>query len=360
MTEHAANAAYKYTFPIEKAFIGEDGKRRLVGAATGPEVDLESQRVHPALIDKWIGQVNTGQIQVVYDNNHKDADLMTDLGIVEKAWKNESGHMYVQVILDDDNPVAGYIHKAAMKGKQYGMSIYGKATRYVDEIVSNQRVRTITDGVLERIAHTTRPVWTPSFGTVLSKAIDDAAAESATGDTQVSEETKKTETVVEETTEVKKGEADTTADAATVENPAEVKTDETVVEKAVTAETKRDEKTLQKIVQTYQNLGAQLKDAGLIPDEAKGPEQESTETTVQKSEAATENATDVVALSKAVSDLTGIVTALADRVSDGTSVKLIQKSEEADPLADLRAVENPLERLRLGLAVAHGETSTTR
>ncbi len=67
-----------------------------------------------------------------------------------------------------------------------------------------------------------------------------------------------------------------------------------------------------------------------------------------------------MALSKSVTELTSIVTALADRVSDGTSAKLIQKSEPVDPLAELKAIESPLERLRLGLAVAHGENSTTR
>ena len=355
MTEFAVNAAYKYTFPIEKAFIGDDGLPRLIGAATGPEVDLESQRVHPALIDKWINQINTGQIQVVYDNNHKDNDLLTDLGHVEKAWKSDNGHMYVQVILDRDNPVAGYIHKAALKGKQYGMSIYGKATRYMDEIVSSQKVRTITDGVLERIAHTTRPVWTPSFGTVLSKAIDEAVAESATGVTQVTEETKKTETA-DSSTEVKKDEADTATDAATVETTEVVEsTTSETVEKAISADSKKDAKNLDKIVAQYNALGKTLRDAGLIEKEAAGAVEESTETTVQKSEG-----DDVETLSKAVSDLTGIVTALADRIKDGNSPALLQKSEPVDPLAELNAVENPLERLRLSLAAKHGEGITTR
>ena len=360
MTEQIVNVAYKYTFPIEKAFIGEDGKRRLVGAATGPEVDLENQRVHPVLIDKWIGQINNGLIEVVYDNQHKKDDVLTDLGMVEKAWKDEKGHMYVQVILDDDNPVSTYIHKAALKGKQYGMSIWGKATRYADELVSNQRVRTIMDGTLERIAHTTRPIWTPSFGTVLSKAIDDAErVEPVAGETTVAENT--TETKVVETTEEVKTESGAATNPATGAAPENGDgTAAAVVEKAISADTVKDAKNLDKIVTQYQALGKVLKDAGLIDEQAKatGGEAE-TDTKVEKSEDKTENG-DVAVLSKSVEDLTKLVTALADRISDGTAPGVLSKSTTIDPIDELRAVEDPLERMRLAFAAQSGNGSALR
>lgn len=363
MTEQLINAPYKYTFPITKAFIGEDGRRRLQGAATGPEVDLESQRVSGMLIDKWVTQINNGEIEVVYDDNHKTSSesITSELGQIEKAWKDEQGHMWVQVILDDDNPVAQYIHKSAQKGKQYGMSIFGKATRFVDEVVSGRMVRTILDGTLTKIAHTTRPVWTPSLGTVLSKAVDSAV----NGDTQVADTT--TETKVEETKEVTTdaGAATTDSGAATAPDTgnapdsadgsatADADAGSTTVEKAVKAESKKDEKTLTKIVQTYASLGTLLTEAGLLGSESKDAEG-TEEKTVQKSDSTEDKDDQIATLSKSVSDLTALVTSLADRIPDGSAPGSLRKSEPVDPLAELRAIEDPMERLRFGLAAQHG------
>ena len=104
-----------------------------------------------------------------------------------------------------------------------------------------------------------------------------------------------------------------------------------------------------------------MKAAGLITDDETATSSE--ETKVEKSEGAqaTEGTTasapdaNVETLSKAVTSLTEIVTALADRVSDGGAPAVVQKAESTDPLAELKAVEDPIERLRLSLAVAHGE-----
>jgi hypothetical protein len=354
MAEIAVNAPYKYTFPIEKAFIGEDGKPRLIGAATGPEVDLENQRVAPVLIDKWIGQINGRQIDVVYDDNHRTDQIAGDLGTVEKAWKNESGHMMVQVLLDEDNPMAQYIHKAAMKGKQYGMSVFGKATRFVDEIVSGQRVRTILDGTLERIAHTTRPVWTPSFGTVLSKAVDTALTETANGDTSVSEENK-TETPEQKPEVVEKAAAaEANTDSGAAKNPESGKTPsgtEEVVEKAISADSKKDQKKMEKIVKLHGELGALLAEVGLSGEEAATEAAASAE--VKKSQSNTEEDERFEKIEKSLSSLADLVVKLAG-TPDGSAPGSLRKSEAVDPLAELNAVEDPIERLRLAMAVSHG------
>jgi hypothetical protein len=367
MPEIEVNAPYKYTFPITKAFLGEDGRFRLVGAATGPEVDLERQRVHPSLIEKWISQINTGQIEVSYDDNHKtpSESITSELGQVEKAWKDDDGHMMVQVVLDEDNPVAQYIHKAAGKGKQYGMSIFGKATRFIDEVVSGQMVRTILDGTLTRIAHTTRPVWTPSLGTVLSKAVDSAV----NGDTQVADKETETEVVEKTTTEVTTdaGAATTDSGAATAPDTGKAPDSESAaadaepVEKAVTPA--KEKKSNSEITKMFSALQTKLREAGLLDEESEDGGQESTETKVEKSETTTPetDGNDKVAkLQKSVDDLTTLVTSLADHIPDGTAPGVLRKSEPVDPLAELTSVENPIERLRLSLAALHGEDSTTR
>lgn len=366
MTEINVDAPYKYTIPISKAFVGEDGKPRLVGAATGPEIDLEDQRVSKSLIEKWVRQINNREIEVVYDDWHKKTEesITAELGTIEKAWTDDSDHMWVQVLLDEDNPVAQYIHKSAQKGKQYGMSIFGKATRFVDEVVSGRRVRTIVDGTLTRIAHTTRPIWTPSFGTVLSKAVD-SVLESAEGDKSVSDDNKTPETPgVENPAEVKTTDAgaatapDTGTAPAESTASAETKPEdgEAGVEKAISADTKKDAKALAKIVSTYTALGQQLREAGLLSEETE--EGKANDTTVEKAAAPEDDR--YATLEKSISTLTAAVATIADRIPDGSGPGSLRKSEATDPLAELRAVEDPMERFRLAAAALHGDGGGTR
>jgi hypothetical protein len=359
--------SFKYTIPVEKAFVGEDGGMRLIGAATGPEVDLEYQRVHPKLIDKWISQINSGAMEVIYDDWHKkDQDSITaDLGRVEKAHKDEKGHMWVTILLDEDNPVSQYIHKAARKGKQYGMSIAGDATDWVDEVIDGHRVRTITDGILERIAHTTRPIWTPSFGTVISKAIDAAQSGSANGETQVAEETTVSTQPVENTTETTEVTETTTAttDSGAATNPDSGKAPEesganteTPVEKAVSADTKRDQKKLDKIVKLVGQLNGALAEIGLSGVEVETSTNDEPEKVAKAGTVEDESEkADVAELTKIVKAQSEQIAALMDRVSDGSAPGALKKSTPVDPLAELKAIDNPIERLRLGLAVQHGE-----
>lgn len=356
------NAPYKYTFPIEKAFVGEDGKPRLVGAATGPEVDLEDQRVSKSLIDKWIAQINDGQIEVIYDDNHKTDSVVSELGIVEKSWKNDAGHMMVQILLDEDNPLSQYIHKAARKGKQYGMSIFGKASKFVDEVVDGRRVRTITDGTLTKIAHTTRPVWTPSFGTVLSKAIDAAKSDSGTGDNTVADATvtpQATESTEVETTKVTTESATTDSGAAT--NPetgsasAASTEDAAPVEKSITADTKRDAQKMAKFAKLLGELNVLGAEIGLSGTD------DTTDTSadvapVEKSQAVQDDSDEkYTRLEKSFNDQSALLQQVLDRVTDGSAPGVLRKSEPVDPLAELTSIEDPRERMRLAFAAAQGK-----
>jgi hypothetical protein len=345
-------APFKFTFPIEKAETRDDGMY-LIGVASGPEVDIQNERVHPTLIQKWADQINSGDPDktVIYRDWHNKNSSAADLGVVTKAWVDDADHLVIEARLDEDNPTAVYIHKSIdKKKKQFGMSVFGKVHSYADEFVKElgRTVRTFYDATLEEVSNTTKPVYTPSFGTVLSKAVDEADAKvgAADGGTRVGDEIKPTETVVEETTEVatatETGAAETTPD----------------VEKAIKTETKRDDAHIAKIVKQFTALGQSLRDAGLIAEDVDSGEE--TAETVTKSEsdatkAETTSAPEVATLAKAVSDLTSIVTDLAGRIPDGSAPGTLVKSEAVDPLAELKAIENPLERLRLGLAAAHGE-----
>lgn len=347
------DAPYKITFPIEKAETRDDGLY-LVGLATGPEIDSENQRIHPSLIQKWADQINSGDPdrQVIYRDWHQKNSSAADLGVLTKAWVTDEKRLGVEVRLDEDNPTALYIHKSIdKKKKQFGMSVAGKVHSYADEFVAElgRKVRTFYDATLEEVSNTTKPIWTPSLGTVLSKAVDEAAAEvgAADGGTRVGDEIK-TETVAQ-ATEVE----------TATETGAATEATSTEVEKAIKTETKRDDKQLADIVKVYGALGQKLRDAGLLTEEAASTE--STAETVTKSESTTEtagttSAPEVVTLAKAVSDLTQIVTDLAARTPDGSAPATLVKAEAVDPLAELYSVTDPIERLRLAMAAKHGET----
>lgn len=353
------DAPYKFTFPVEKAESRTDGLY-LVGMATGPEVDSQNERVHPTLIQKWADQINRGEVEVVYRDWHQKETSMADLGVLTKAWVDDTNHLGVEVKLDEDHPFAVYIHKSVKKGKQYGMSVFGKVHSYADEYepTLKRNVRTFYDATLEEVSNTTRPIYTPSFGTVLSKAVSEAA----TGDIRLSEEARTAESTEATTTETTEVKTETTTDSGAATAPDTGKAPETAadetVEKAVKAEDKKSEKALQGIVKNWTALGEQLKAAGLLPSTTEGSGS-GEETTVTKSETVETtkdtSAPDVVTLQKSVNTLAEVVTALADRISDGGAPGLIQKSEAVDPLAELKAEENPIERLRLGLAVLHGK-----
>ncbi len=351
-------APFKFTFPIQKAETRDDGMY-LIGVASGPEVDIQNERVHPTLIQKWADQINSGDPDkaVIYRDWHNKNSSAADLGVVTKAWVDDDDHLVIEARLDEDNPTAVYIHKSIdKKKKQFGMSVFGKVHSYADEFVQSlgRTVRTFYDATLEEVSNTTKPVYTPSFGTVLSKAVDEAAL----GEQQVADKTEATETKVEKTEEVATTETTDSGAATSADTGNETVVEETKVEKAITTSTKKDDALLAKIVKQYTALGQTLRDAGLDPKDVEEGEASAETVTKSESEASAEStsAPEVATLAKAVLDLTQIVTDLAARTPDGSAPGTLVKSEAVDPLAELNAVENPIERLRLAMAVKHGET----
>lgn len=195
------NYNWRITFPIEKADT-RDGVPYLTGLASGPEIDAQDERMDKALIYKFADQINEQGISLtdalIYRDAHAPDGVMRDLGWVQKAWVNTENRLAVEVRLDwnfetnKGNPAAKWLYEQIVeRKKQYGMSVAGKVIDFVDEFIESvgKTVRTYKDVVLTEISNTTRPAWTPSFGTVLAKAIDDAAeAESLAGVTHVENE----------------------------------------------------------------------------------------------------------------------------------------------------------------------------
>jgi regulator of replication initiation timing len=386
---NAAN--WRITFPIEKAEQREDGVY-LTGLATGPEIDAEGERMDKALIHKFADQINSrGGLplvdRLVYRDAHAPDGVLRDLGWLTKAWVTERGHLGVEVRLDEDNPAAMFLYRAIQRGKQYGMSVAGKVLDFADEFVAElgKTVRTYKDVVLTEISNTTRPAWTPSFGSVLSKAIDDAAeAESAAGDSHVeNEELQQETTTAEASAETEKADeqlddAEFAAKAAdgAAEGDAEAadetteKADETTesededVEKAGRRISSADRTRL---LSAYATMTETMRDLGLIEaegstteDSAEKADSEDEGDTLDKS--ADEGTDELSALRAQVEELVKSNTELTAKVAEleqrpATVVPpVIERADEAkvDDFRKSFDQLDPAAKLRVAFAAATG------
>jgi len=174
---------FRITFPVAKAETREDGMY-LTGEASGPEIDATNERMSPECVKAFAEQVTVAAAAgtpLTYRDAHAPDGVFRDLGDITRAWVDENCHLGIEVKLYDDSPASQWLFKQIIdKKKKFGMSVAGSVRDYVDEMVAGVKnvVRTYKDVMLSEISNTTRPAWTPSFGTVLSKAIDEATAES--------------------------------------------------------------------------------------------------------------------------------------------------------------------------------------
>lgn len=176
-------APFKYTIPITRA-VAENGELFIEGEASGPEIDTFGTRMDPGLISNFADQIATRAASgdpISYRDTHGmgvtgDNGVMVDLGELVAATVTDEDHLRVRVRLDRENPAAVYLHKQVMRGKRYGMSIGGTIVDFTDEYVKDlgRIVRTFKDIVLDHIANTSQPSWTPSLGTVLTRAVEKA------------------------------------------------------------------------------------------------------------------------------------------------------------------------------------------
>lgn len=227
-------AAFKYTLPVEKAETRDDGLY-LVGLASGPEIDGDGDRVTPEAIWDFAKQINDlGGIplneRVPYVDAHAKDGVLRELGWVTKAWVTDSGHLGVEVRLDEESPAALYLHKQVMRGKKFGMSVAGKVLDWAYEHAPEigKTVRTFKKVVLSEISNTSRPSWSHSLGTVIAKAIQDAEtseSDAAVGDNvedelQTEQETTEAPAVNENTEDQPAAESEETTEEATVDTEA--------------------------------------------------------------------------------------------------------------------------------------------
>ncbi len=367
ITKTAEPVEFTITIPLEKA-ESSDGGWRITGVAAGPEVDLESERLTNECIEGFARQINTASIPFL--DWHRDDTILSEMGEVTKAWLDPQFHMGVEVKLDEDHPAAQLMWKKLDKGKQYGMSVRGTALDYEDEYEKSEngqkRVRAFKNVLLSEISATTRPIYTPSFGTVLRKAID-AANEAKlvdTGDKTSMEETPVVEETVVTTTSTQPADSGESLPNAlpsvdeassAPENVVESPEQEPAVAKAVVVEPVLTDDLMTRISELIDS-----KLAAFSPAAQAATQPESVET----AKSSTLTAEDYfVRLEKSLDERDARIVAELESIKERvpsieTPSVLIRKSEteEANEMWDDIRKNDPRAALRIGLAVLTKET----
>ena len=173
-------ANWNYVIPIEKAEFADDGDWIISGVVAGPGfVDAEGNSFLPEAIRNMASRITDENPLPLLDwhgLNHKNTIVDAELGEIFKSWVNEStGELWVEGRLDKDNPTSGWLRKKIEKGRKFGLSVKGVADIPRPEMRAGKVAGAIADVFPTEISLTTRPFYQPSFGTVITKAIDEAA-----------------------------------------------------------------------------------------------------------------------------------------------------------------------------------------
>ena len=272
-------AEFKYTITVEKAEQTEDGLF-VEGAASGLGVDSKGHEMDPAAIVRFAEQVRMraeAGDPVPYLDNHKQG-LLTELGHVVSADVDPDWNLKVRVKLDEDNPASTLLYSRIKRGKKFGMSVKGTATKWARRIDETGRsVLRFFDVALTEVSNTTQPIWTPSFGTVIAKAvIDEADAESVIdgGDTPEMPETGTEDLQPGEAEGTPAEDTNTEADAATEEAEdttaaaeSEEEVEETGEVEVENAGARHSKSTKTKFLAMYKEMGDFLRAEGILDDE---------------------------------------------------------------------------------------------
>jgi len=339
---------FTLTVPLEWS-QREDG-RYITGVAAGTSVDKENMRLSPAAIQYMAASINTSGSLPFFDTHARNSILGGEIGNVTKAWFDDDYNMGVEVKLEDDNIVADQLWKnLTVKQKKYGMSIGGSGLNYTVEKSDGKNIMVFDRVDLDEISVTTKPMWSPSFGTVLCKAVEETALE---GDTTPMKVTPEQPEAQAEATPVEKSEEQATEETTVA--PTIVENESVTVEKAVSTDTAKEAKTLARVVEAHLKQDALLRELGLLSTSSENEEATSQETPVEKAE---DDATSsrFTALEKAIADLAETVKSRLDQipVTPQPGV-LVQKSELDEARAALDSMP-PMERVRWAIAQARGE-----
>ena len=338
---------FEFALPIEKA-EREDGWY-LTAVAAGPDVDAQRERLAPQVLEGFVRQIQTNPVPFL--NWHNQNDALAEMGEVTKAWLNPDFKMGVEVKLDQDHHGAQTLWRKLDQGKQFGMSVAGKVHDFKDEYEKSAgRVRTYYDVTLEEISLTTKPIYTPSFGTVLRKAADTSLNE---GD--MSKETndtpKSAETEVTVTESVKEEVVETPASSEQVSEPETPAAEEQAVEKAASKRTNEDARKLKKLVSMHREMSSLIAELVLSGGDDDATDAASTSEPVVAQKAEETQPVDTTLLKSEIAELRAIIDDLKERTPAGERPAVLIKKSDEEELYKALSEMTPSDKLRFALAV---------
>jgi hypothetical protein len=235
--------------------------------------------------------------------------------------------------LNEDNPAATFLYRQIVAGKKYGMSINGDVLEWSDDLVKSigRKIRTFKSVILTHIANTTRPVWTPSLGTVLNRAVEKALTDESNGEEMAEETVVESTKVTEETT------TPTSEETTTVESTATTETTETP---AVTEPSALENK-MDLLIGAFTTLAEALKPQTPEPVTVSASEQETPEPEISKS------------VSDDLAALRAELAEIKERSASPTPPVVTKAAREE--FETLMKELSPSERLRIALQAQHGE-----
>jgi hypothetical protein len=181
--ELEANGQWSYIFPIEKSDLSSDDKPWLIeGVVTGPGyVDEAGDEFLPEAIQKMADYINENPIPIkdwhgLNPKYNVNTIFDDEMGETTRAWVDEQGQLHVEAELDKTMPGSQWLRdKIVNKKRKFGLSAKGMAAPPVMVSKAGKIVKQIATVIPNEISLTTRPFYQPSLGTVISKAIDEAA-----------------------------------------------------------------------------------------------------------------------------------------------------------------------------------------
>lgn len=351
----------KFEFAVPFGKAERDGEWYLTALATGTEVDKQNERMAPEAIVGLATQIERDNIPFL--NWHNANDALAEMGEVTKAWLSEDFHMGVEIRLDQEDNRAqrlwnrlDRVNPRTGKPYEYGLSIGGSVNNFKDEYEKSigRNVRTYYDVQLEEISLTTKPIYTPSLGTVFRKAAD---AVNEGDKTSMSDVTPKVEVTTTLTDESVKTANESLPSDQQVSEPettvVEVKQVEVDVEKAASARTKEDAHKLKRLVGMHREMSTLIAELVLSADddETKTPNSNSTPSEIVAVKAEETKPADD-RLEKALSEideLKGQVNQLRESTPAGGGPGLLVRKSDEEELAEMLKSMTPTDKLRFAL-----------
>jgi hypothetical protein len=147
--------------------------------ASDDGLDLYDERISVKGQESMARWANTGKVILGGEANHFQIAFDDDLGNLVEGSVTDRGEFFIKAELDTDNPRAVGLHKSLSKGKQLGLSVFGKMTEFHEE----DGVPVIDGVELTRVMVTPTPAnprtWLEYVGKSLTAADDTPADEEA-------------------------------------------------------------------------------------------------------------------------------------------------------------------------------------